>query len=386
MANAQLFTQGGPGSQFVQMNNHAGNTHDWTRTVGVGYFNTGAGGPTTPMSFLHVYNVHVPLPHNGSITDHSETFGTTVGSGQHQQWRMERGELEIGRLFHGKTDMSFHIRAVQAASSRLPAAHLFLENSAGDGLQISANAVAGAPPSVNGFPLDRRGYVALGSERGWSSLENAGPWSRLHLTHQTQGAKPPHFGYRPQMRNGITLTGNSDLAYVGQWFDQGSDGMGPEVDDGSGLVIAISEEELPFGSGHGWDNISFRFFGDMARDQGASGTVLGLELMRIRPYRATANSAVEGFVGIGNFLSEPDGPVERLDIKDGRVRIRQLPKEDGSHHDKVLVVDDDGVIHWRPYTAFSGRAEVDSLNTLVEELTIRLERLEAELATRKHSE
>ena len=62
-----------------------------------------------------------------------------------------------------------------------------------------------------------------------------GPFSRLHLVDRGTGSgSAAHYaqqlGYRPWQRNGVTFTGNSDQAYVGQKY-----GM-----DGSGLLLQES--------------------------------------------------------------------------------------------------------------------------------------------------
>ncbi len=234
------------------------------------------------------------------------TFRTDVPNGNNQNWSMVRGTLEIGRLWHTNPGNAFHIQARQADGN------LLLENSATDGIRINSNGNAAVP--LNGYTLDRTGYVAIGSSNAWNFLLTPnGPWSRLHLVHPDQGTAP-NFAFRPQMRNGLIASGNSDLAYLGQWYDRGQNGTGAEVDDHSNLVIASSDDALPVGLGHHWDHISFRFMGDMSGVQGSASGVEGLEMMRIRPYRATTNDPIEGFVGIGDFLAASTGPEERLDM------------------------------------------------------------------------
>ncbi|MCB0794711.1 MAG: hypothetical protein KDB88_08240 [Flavobacteriales bacterium] len=252
------------------------------------------------------------------------TFRTDVASATEQGWEMWRDVNHIGRIWHyGGNGPSpgghraFHVQSMEerdAAQDRYSG--VFLMNDDDDGCWFIHN---GAPTGSRAFPdptlqvLDRVGYGALGFRDNYmntGSTRPRGPWSRWHLFHDAIGTRP-FFAFRSQMQNGMTMTGNSDLAYIGQWYDQGTNGTGTEVDDNSNLVIASSDDALPAGTGHHWDNISFRFMGDMAGSQGSASGVEGLEMMRIRPYRATTNDPIEGFVGIGDFLGSSAGPISR---------------------------------------------------------------------------
>jgi hypothetical protein len=67
----------------------------------------------------------------------------------------------------------------------------------------------------------RNGFMLL-SGRDNFPQQMKGPFTRLHLVDD-EGANNPttyaqEIGYRQWMRNGITFTGNSDQAYIGQKY------------------------------------------------------------------------------------------------------------------------------------------------------------------------
>ncbi len=229
------------------------------------------------------------------------TFRTDVLSGAPQSWRMYRDVNRIGAIWNEGNHRVWHVQALEnrdVGQDRYSG--LMLQNDASDGIWVMN---AGGPTGARAFPvpatqvLDAVGYAGLGSRPPMlpGGTSPRGPWSRLHLFHDVMGTRP-EFAFRPQMLNGITLTGNSDLAYMGQWFDHGTSGTGPEVDDRSNLVIATSENALAPGNTY-WDNISFRYFGNLTTTaDGSASTVGGLEMMRIQPYRATAADPIQGLV------------------------------------------------------------------------------------------
>ncbi|MDD3740292.1 MAG: tail fiber domain-containing protein, partial [Bacteroidales bacterium] len=81
----------------------------------------------------------------------------------------------------------------------------------------------------------------------------------------------------------------------------------------------------------------------------------GLEIARM------VSDGTHGFMGIGDFFTENDEPTETLDVK-GNARIRQVPQGD---FDRALVIDGDGVLHWRdfesggPGTSLGNDCELD---------------------------
>lgn len=293
------------------------------------------------------------------------TFRTDVLQTTTQCWRMMRDINDIGVLWNENDDVAFHVQCGMPRDvGQDRYAGLLLQNHVGDGLWVMHN---GGPTGSRAFPnssqtLNAIGFAALGPDQTYiddMGTRPEGPWSRFHLFHDVMGDNPAWFAHRPQMRNGITLTGNSDHAYLGQWYDQGTDGGEAEVDDNSNLVIATSEDDIPSGLTHPWDNISFRHFGDLDQvDDGPVNTVEGLEMMRIQPGRLTDEAKVEGMVGIGDFLSAGAVPDERLHLLDKTIRLQDFGTP-GLYHDdsfnRVLVVDPaDGRVHWRDASTLGG--------------------------------
>ena len=71
-------------------------------------------------------------------------------------------------------------------------------------------------------PNDARNGFMLLSGRDNFPQQVKGPFTRLHLVDDVGGNAPivyaQEIGYRKWMRNGITFTGNSDQAYLGQKY------------------------------------------------------------------------------------------------------------------------------------------------------------------------
>ncbi|MFN8352244.1 MAG: tail fiber domain-containing protein, partial [Flavobacteriales bacterium] len=310
------------------------------------------------------------------------TFRTDVAAGVEQGWEMWRDINQIGRIWHYGLNgplpgghRALHIQSMeQRDDGQDRYSGVFIMNNDDDGFWLSHN---GPPTGGRAFPdpalqlLDCNGYAALGSRPNYMNTgptRPRGPWSRWHLFHNVNGTRP-WFAHRSQMRNGMTLTGNSDHAYIGQWFDQGENGIEAEVDDHSNLVIATSEDAIPEGFAHYWDNISFRFFSDLSGADGAASSVNGLETMRIQPHRPGAGARVEGLVGIGDFLSAGLSPEERLDLLDGTLRIRSMGSPglyNNDNLDRVLVVDPvNGRVHWRNASTLGGGGGLSCTSTPV---------------------
>ena len=322
------------------------------------------------------------LPVNSGVNGGLCTFRTDVAAGVEQGWEMWRDINQIGRIWHYGLNgplpgghRALHIQSMeQRDDGQDRYSGVFIMNNDDDGFWLSHN---GPPTGGRAFPdpvlqlLDCNGYAALGSRPNYMNtgpIRPRGPWSRWHLFHNVNGTRP-WFAHRSQMRNGMTLTGNSDHAYIGQWFDQGENGIEAEVDDHSNLVIATSEDSIPEGFSHYWDNISFRFFSDLSGADGAASSVNGLETMRIQPHRPGAGARVEGLVGIGDFLSANAAPEERLDLLDRTLRIRSMGLPglyQNNSFDRVLVVDSaDGTVHWRAASTLGGGGGLSCSSTPV---------------------
>lgn len=135
------------------------------------------------------------------------------------------------------------------------------------------------------------------------------------------------------MKNGIYMSGNSDMMYVGQLFRAGA--------DESDAVIAWGDNAA---APAGPDHLRFLFMGS------------GLEGQEVT--RITGN----GEFGVGNFDLAGVQPTEKLDVLAGRLRLRALPSSvPANTMTKVLVVDDSpspsgerGVIKWRDISTIGG--------------------------------
>ncbi|MCB0781020.1 MAG: tail fiber domain-containing protein, partial [Flavobacteriales bacterium] len=207
---------------------------------------------------------------------------------------------------------------------------------------------------LNGFGnINRNGFLAISPVEQFYA--NPGPFSRLHLV-DSSSTNPvvyaQEFGYRPWMRNGITFTGNSDQAYVGHRYGS---------NDVSDLVLQWSDN--PYDAPWSTDRLKFIFTNADWGDPYGARSEHGLETFRIFIPNDTS-----GYVGIGDFnratviAGSAVDPTERLDVLDRTVRIRDLPTdyEDVSKvMDKVVVVDSDGRLHWRPESDYINPAAVD---------------------------
>lgn len=160
------------------------------------------------------------------------------------------------------------------------------------------------------------------------------PWSLLHLDN----GGSQFSGYRPWQRPGMTITHGSDLGWIG---------LKDEGGDRNHLTLAWADNNAQDGP----DRLKFIFLTNPGT-QGTAGTLNGLEAARIRP----AGGGNESFFGIGDwFTTGGNGdPRERLDVLDGRVRIRQLPNDaETTEPFRVVVVDNSsdpnerGVLKWK---------------------------------------
>ena len=195
--------------------------------------------------------------------------------------------------------------------------------------------------NVNGYAgLDLSGNLGVGQ---FSTGGVSQPYTRLHLDNGGNGGG----GFRPWMVTGTTTTRGSDLAY----FGMKNEGM-----DRNHTVITWSDNTNVDGP----DQLRFIFTSDNGFwGAGISGQLDGLEAARIHP----AVSGDESFFGIGDwFNSGGQQPDERLDILDRTVRIRDLPtdyEDVNKTMDKVVVVDADGRLFWRPESDYINAAAAD---------------------------
>jgi len=207
-------------------------------------------------------------------------------------------------------------------------------------------------PDVLGFigvfpGINRDGYLLLsGQPDAFTNVGSRAPFTRLHLIDPETGSTNPlvyaqQIGFRPWQKNGVTFTGNSDQSYIGHKYGS--------LNDNTDFVIQWSDN--PDSSPWGTDRMKFVFTTQFnAGAPKGAATTDGLEAMRFWPKNNT-----EVNVGIGDFAPAIVGdPTERVDVLDGRVRVRQLPDDNEANAEyKVMVVDDSsspterGVVKWK---------------------------------------
>ena len=198
-------------------------------------------------------------------------------------------------------------------------------------MHLSASALG---QTVNGFPVDLSYYLGVG-DFGGGAYQRAS--ARLHLDN----ASSISIGFRDMMQDGLLSTQGEALFYSG-------------LLGGGESGILWSYATGPSGTPR-----PFRFIytGDNQTTTTAGG-VDGLELARLEP-DASLN---EGFFGIGDWTSAGVTPDERLDVLDRTIRIRRLPADfedlSGTMF-RVVVVDNNGRLHWRPETDFTGQTDCD---------------------------
>lgn len=174
--------------------------------------------------------------------------------------------------------------------------------------------------------LDLSGFLGVGE---FNTGAYTRPVTRVHSDYLSTLT----FGYRPMMGEGYLATRGESLCYTGLF-----DGLHAGV-----VWSTFSSTSTP--------PATFRFVytgSDLTSTTSSSAT--GLELARFEP-DASLN---EGYFGIGDWTTAALSPTERLDVLDGRVRIRQLPDDAEATGDYwVMVVDktaspsaERGVVKW----------------------------------------
>ena len=206
-------------------------------------------------------------------------------------------------------------------------------------------------PVINGYGgLPRNGSLVLSNlDAGFAPARV--PFSRLHLIdvggNTTDNFIAAQVGFRYWMRNGVTFTGNSDQSYIGAKY--GVNEFGAQLADVTDMVLQWSND-VP--GENGPDRLRFLYTADrVGGSTHGSNSEEGLEAMRFTPIdNATINAGLGDFYR-GNILDpvNVNEPTERLDILNGRLRIRDLPLPAGENTgvSKYMVVADDGVVHWR---------------------------------------
>jgi len=175
-----------------------------------------------------------------------------------------------------------------------------------------------------------------------------GPFTLQHLAAATNSTYED--AYRDWARTGTTYTGGGTMGYFGLKEDGKSN---------TDLIVQLARREGTTAP----DRIRFLFTGLYTGAGAGAASQEGLEGMRLT---AVANDKVN--VGIGDFYAAGVGePAERLDVVDGKVRIRQLPSDAVSTSDEVVTVNmTTGVLEHRPvpsgciWNTFTGSQHIQS--------------------------
>ena len=338
-------------------------TSGWWRTNPPGT-NQGRGlavGNLTAWPFPAAFQVHGDL----TATLTGEVFRTNasqtiLGVANPTYWRMFHGGStpadERGQLFAVPTLGHFNINS--------PNGHFQLHTETVQRARLNGNVTSNmgpptAPPFTN---VNRDGFFALsGTADAFTNIGSRAPFTRLHLVDNAVNPNDPvvyaqQHGFRPWQRNGITFTGNSDQSYIGHKYG---------ANDNTDFVIQWSDNAN--GSPWGTDRMKFVFNTEYnAGFTRGAASVDGLEALRLWP-----RNHQEVNVGIGDFFAGNQltpatvvDPTERVDILNGRLRIRQLP-DDSAAVDSfyVMVVDrttltpgnqERGVVKWVDPSVFGG--------------------------------
>ena len=181
--------------------------------------------------------------------------------------------------------------------------------------------------------LDLSGHLGFGIPAGLS---------RIHI-HDDGGFLPA--GYRPWMRQGLLVSASSDQVWLGLKFD-------PLIYDQADAVLNWSDniEDAPLGP----DRLRFIFTSSPVGSVATAATLDGLEAARFTPQ---PDGESVNF-GLGDFFSASDDPSERLDVLDGKVRVRDLPTDPASASTEFVTVNmTNGVLEHRPLGALPDNCE-----------------------------
>lgn len=319
--------------------------------IGINPFNVTIGTAATGGASLRVRGDQLPV-NDTFLAGYRCTFRTDVGNSVSQNWSMTRNNVQQGRLYHGANFNWFAVQAPQPFGDGLTPGILWLENAEQDGIMLRANGLQLA--AVNGYPLRTHGFVSVGHRALTSGIgmQNMPSRARLHMVDLDGGASEP---WRPYYRNGVLFTGNSDMAYVGHRYHDEGEGTTPwtYTGDRSDLLISAGENNME-------DPLRqrIRFTYTTTPVPGTTtgaASYGGLEFMQLWP-----ESATEGFLGLGDFTATGLPPTQRLDILNGKIRVRDLPSDPTSGSNELVTVNmTTGVLEHRPAAALPDNCEWD---------------------------
>ena len=253
-------------------------------------------------------------------TPTGEVFRTRGPNNADTFWRLERGNLPVGDIFSLWADENFHVRA-----------------NTGD-LRFWTN--DGQSNVAQRARLKKNVSITIGSNNNQSITGHFGvgsfngavdePYTLFHADNDGQNVE----GYRPGMREGLSGSRDLDFFYTGLIADPVN---GTLRDAG-----AVWSRDASIGQGPGL--YKFIYTGADGSSNTASGAN-GLEMGRFQP----DVSLDEGYFGLGDWTTAAAAPTERLDLLNGKVRVRSLPTDAVSTSTEMVTVNmTNGVIEHRP--------------------------------------
>jgi hypothetical protein len=266
-----------------------GETTTAMQSIGIGNFGVAA----DFQSRLHVNNFFCNSP--TSATFNGKLFRTDGDRKVINQWSMWSGEnataqTEKFRLYiDAETDEPF--MGIRSLTNGIR-----FETEVSD-VRMRINGAQNN--TINGFNVNTSGFVAITRDQGFLTSGAQTPYSLLHIAGEQNTTQQT--GYRPWMKDGLTFTGNSDLAYIGPRA------IGEDITE---FVIGVTDNAGVGATGP--DDVVVRFMRGNGTSSGAGTNSLeGLEIMRC---------AAEGTgrVGIGDEFSHLPGfrPQRRLHVHD----------------------------------------------------------------------
>ncbi|MBK8581344.1 MAG: hypothetical protein IPL86_05750 [Flavobacteriales bacterium] len=285
-------------------------------------------GSPTPQSFAigNNYTLGYALDVHGEQMNPplGDVFKTDGPDDKDTYWRMFRGGKEYGNIFNLTAKNDWNLNATTG--------YMKFHTNSLERMRLSPTLTG---QTINGYTgLDLSGFLCIGQYSGASnSVQQA--YTLLHLNEF--GINPG--GYRPWMRVGMLATRGSDMSYFGLRTDpQGAT---------NNTVVAWCDN--PLGE-IGADALQFVFSAHPTGGTGIAGTLSGLEAGRF----ISAVGGDEAYFGLGDYYTAGINPTQRLDLLNGKVRIRKLPDDPAATEPyKIMVVDDSpgnsinrGIVKW----------------------------------------
>ncbi len=296
---------------------------------------------SNPLSLLNI---------DGTNDNTGEVFKTNTLNGLNTFWRMWRADKPIGNVFSRANGESidrdnFSIQAT-AKDITFHTQPLDVNN---DGIGEERMRIVGVEHDFAGVTVNP-GNVGIGTKY---------PYSKLHIGEKLHW----NSGWRDWMDIGTLYADNTrDNMYVGLKND------GLDKND-----AIINWGNNPTTQANSADRLRFIFTSYPTLNLAASAQE-GLEIARM------VSDGTTGRMGIGDFYTINEDPTQVLDVI-GNARLRELPDNQWQNNslNKCVVVDDEGVLHWRDFggggtgTMLGGECdEINDINPLLVDWKIPL--------------